>query len=206
MANVYSIAFTILGVVIAHCCLLVWTMLVLPRPVERARRRIEGHPIVSFLVGLFLCLATAAAIGGFFMIRARIVPRVDEWLDYASVHLQFTRIYNDAWILTNLLVWIIAIPVLAGFIFGGAGLAQIFAIRSRAMMRDDRPLLGLTYGAFCTSAAYFLPVAGWFVFLPIVGLISIGAGVWGMFGRSAPRGSEIRSASARHQESTRSSR
>ncbi len=206
MANVYSIAFTILGVVVAHSCLLVWTAIVLPRPVERARRRIEGRPVLSFIAGLIFCLATAAAVGGYLMIRARIEPRLDEGLNYLSVHLQFTRTYNDSWILTNLLAWILTIPVLAGFIFGGAGLAQIFAIRSRAMMRDDRPLLGLTYGAFCTSVAYFLPVVGWFVYLPIVGLISIGAGVCGGMLGSRRADAPIRSASARQQGPVRSSR
>ncbi len=200
MANVYSIAFSVLGVIVAHCLLLVWTALVLPAPVERARRRIEIRPISSFLIGLVCCLLTVGLIAGFSAIRARIVPKLDDALEYLSIHLQFTRSYNDAWILTNGLVWFLAAPVLAGLIFGGAGFAQLFGIRARAMMRDDRPLLGLTYGAVCTSAAYFLPLVGWFIYLPIVGLISIGAGICGILGRSAPRGAEPRSAAVRRQE------
>jgi hypothetical protein len=205
MANVYSIAFSVLGVVVAHCCLLVWTAMLLPGPVERARRRIETRPKASLLIGLICCLITIGLIAGFSMIRARIVPKLDGWLEYLSVHLQFTRTYNDAWILTNGLVWLLAAPVLAGLIFGGAGFAQLFGIRARAMMRDDRPLLGLTYGAFCTSASYFLPLVGWFVYLPIVGLISIGAGICGILGRTAARGVEPRSATARRAEPIMSS-
>jgi hypothetical protein len=205
MANVYSIAFSVLGVVVAHCLLLVWTALILPAPVERARRRIETRPIFSFLIGLVCCLVTIGLIAGFSAIRTRIVPRIDDALEYLSVHLQFTRSYNDAWILTNGLVWFLAAPVLAGLIFGGAGFAQLFGIRARAMMRDDRPLLGLTYGALCTSASYFVPLVGWFIFLPIVGLISIGAGICGILGRSATRGAEARAATVRRQESIMSS-
>jgi len=200
MANVYSIAFTVLGVVFAHCCLLVWTAIVLPSTVERARRRIETRPVSSFLVGLVCCLLTIGLFAGFSAIRARIVPRVDELLQYLSVHLQFTRTYNDAWILTNWFVWPLAAPVFAGWIFGGAGFSQLFAIRARALMRDDRPLLGLTYGALCTSASYFLPFVGWFVFAPIVGMISVGAGICALLSRSAAHGAEHRSATVRRQE------
>ncbi|HEX3999897.1 MAG TPA: hypothetical protein VHX65_15205 [Pirellulales bacterium] len=200
MANVYSIAYTVLGVVVAHCCLLVWTALLLPGPVDRARRRIELRPLTSFLVGL-VCFLTAVCLwGGFSLLRARLVPRVDDWLEYLSVHLQFTRTYNDAWILTNAFFWLLMIPFFAAFIFGEAGFSQIFAIRARGMMRDDRPLLCLTYGASCTSVSYFLPLIGWFVFLPIVGLISVGAGICGMLGFGSARVGESRTASARRQE------
>lgn len=206
MANVYSIAYTVLGIVAAHCLLLVWTAVVLPAPVERARRRIETRPLATFFVGLVACLLTVGLVAGYSALRATLLPKLDDLLAYLSVHLQFTRTYNDAWILVNAAAWIFAAPILAGFIIGGAGFAQSFGIRARAMMRDDRPLLGLSYGALCTSAAYFLPLVGWFVYLPIVGLISIGAGLCGIFGRSAARGNETRSTPARRQEPVLSSR
>jgi hypothetical protein len=206
MANVYSIAFTVAGIVLAHCCLLVWTAMVLPAQVDRSRRRIESRPIFCFFIGLACCLLTATLMAVYSAIRARIVPHLDDLMEFLSVHLQFTRGYNDAWILTNALAWIFAIPVLAAFIFGGAGLAQIFGIRARVLMRDDRPLLGLTYGAFCSSVSYFLPLVGWFVYLPIVGLISIGGGICGMLGRTTPRGGENLSSSARRQEPALSNR
>ena len=201
MANVYSIAFTVLGVVVAHCLLLVWTAMVLPGPVERARRRIETRPISSFLIGLVCCLLTVGLIAGFSVIRIRIVPKVGRSAsNILSVHLQFTRSYNDAWILTNGLVWLLAAPVLAGLIFGGAGFAQLFGIRARAMMRDDRPLLGLTYGALCTSAVVFLAAGGLVYFLADRGADFD----WGRnlrhTGPVDARGAEPRSATARRQE------
>jgi hypothetical protein len=200
MANVYSIAFTVLGVVVAHACLLIWTAIVLPNPVDRARRRIETRPISCLLIGLIGCLITVGLIAGFFVIRVQVVLKVNDLLEYLSSHLQFTRFYNDSWILANVVVWLLAAPALASFIFGGAGFAQSFGGRARSMMRDDRPLLGLTYGAVCTSASYFMPLVGWFVFLPIVGLISIGAGVWGIFGRSPSHGTEPRTTTVRRHE------
>jgi hypothetical protein len=205
MANVYSIAFSVLGVVLAHCCLLVWTAIVLPLPVDRARRRIENQPVSSFLIGLVCCLITIGLIGGFSAIRDSIVPKLDDMLEYLSVHLHFTRFYDDAWRLTKNLVWVLTAPIFAGLIFGGAGFAQLFAVRARALMRDDRPLLALTYGALCTSTSYFLPMVGWFVFAPVVGLISIGAGLCAILSRPTARGAEPRSPTARRQEPIMSS-
>ena len=65
-------------------------------------------------------------------------------LDFFAETLHFVRFYNDAWILTNGFLWLLAAPILAGFVIGGAGFADLFARCARAMMRDDRPLVGLT--------------------------------------------------------------
>lgn len=192
MANVYSIAFSVVGIIAMHSCLLVWTALLLPRPVERARQRLEGRPVASLLLGLFSCLLTAGLVCGFLLFRLQSVAWVSDSLEYLSESLHFTRFYNDAWIITNAFVWLLAAPIMMGAIVGGAGFAQLFAVRARALMPDDRPLVGLTCGALCTSASYFMPVVGWFVFLPLVGLMSIGAGIWGMLNsrslRVAPAG------------------
>ena len=205
MANVYAVALSILGIVVAHACLLVWLALLLPGPVERARRHVEARPVLCLFVGIICTLVTIGLLAGFSVLRAPLEVRVDQLQDYLSAHLQFNRFYNDTWIIINGLVWIIAGPMLVAWIFGGAGIAQLFAIRARPLMRDDRPLVGLTCGAFCTAAAYFLPLIGWFIYLPVVGLISIGAGILGVCSRAEPRQAEARPATARRQEPSLSS-
>ena len=200
MANVYSVAFSVAGIILMHTCLLVWAAVVVPRPVERARHRLEAHPLASLIAGLGCCLLIGAFVGGFMLIRPQSVRWVSDSLEFLSESFYFTRFYNDAWIITNLIVWLPATPLLAAFVVGGAGFAQLFADRARAMTTVDRPLAVLTYGALCISASYFLPVVGWFVFLPLVGLMSIGSGAQGLWGHFVPRAEKISHAQSRVQD------
>ena len=187
MANVYSLVFSVIGIVTMHSCLLVWTAIIVPRPVERARRRLENCPWVSFFVGVGCSLFVSAVVGSLMLVRPQSIQWVSNGLEYLSEIFYFTRFYNDAWIITNLILWLPATPLMAAFIVGGAGFAQLFAERSQTALAKERPLLVLSYGACCTSLSYFLPVVGWFVFLPLVGLMSMGAGAQGLWGQRAPR-------------------
>ena len=204
MANIYAIAFSVLGVILLHSCTLAWAAMLLPGPVARARQGLEARPVASFLIGLASSLVMAGLVIGFLLVRSRCLVWVSESLDYLADRLQFARFYNDAWIITNGLVWILAAPLLVGLIVGGAGFAQLFAARARPLMREDRPLLGLAWGSLCTSAAYFLPLVGWFVFLPVVGLMSIGAGICGIVSRSPLRATESRPAASPRREAVTS--
>ena len=50
MASVYSVVFSVVGVIALHTCLLVWAAIILPRPVERARQQLEGcRPLFSLI-------------------------------------------------------------------------------------------------------------------------------------------------------------
>jgi hypothetical protein len=192
MANVLSIALTVVGCLVLHAALLVWTALVLPRPVERARQRIESHPIRCFFVGLATLAATLPLMFLFFKFRDPLVVWTDNALQSLSDTLHVTRFYNDAWRLANALLWPLLAPAMTALILGGSAFAQLFAIRARPLMRDDRPLTGLAWGALCTASGYLVPFAGWFVFAPIVGLISIGAGLQALLSRAEPAKSKPR--------------
>jgi hypothetical protein len=111
------------------------------------------------------------------LIRNHWFVAIGEGIQRAAEVLQFNRFYNDAFILTNCIAWPLAAPAMVGWIIGGAGFAQLFANRARALMPEDRPLLALALGAITLSFAFFLPPVGWFVFLPIITLMSIGAGL-----------------------------
>jgi hypothetical protein len=177
MATVYSVTFAILGLVVMYSSLLVWTALILPAPVGRARARLEARPVACFFAGLGFFLLTVLGYAGFLLLRNPWMVALDDSLQQAAGSLQFTRFYNDAFILANCAAWPLAAPAMVGWIIGGAAFAQLFANRARALMHDDRPLLALALGAITESFAFFLPPVGWFVFLPIVTLMSIGAGL-----------------------------
>ncbi len=192
MASVLSIVFAVIGAIVLHAGLLVWTALVLPRPVERARQRLESRPIKSFVVGLATLGAFLAMACLFFLFRGTLMIGMDNTLQFLYDTLHVTRFYNDAWIFANAILWLLMSPVMAAGILGGAAFAQLFAIRARPLMRDDRPLMGLTWGAICTAAGYFVPFVGWYLYLPIVGLISIGAGLQALVSRDDPPRSKPR--------------
>jgi hypothetical protein len=177
MATVYSVTFAVLGLVVMYSSLLVWTALVLPAPVARARSRLEARPVASFFAGLGFFLLTVLGFAGFLLIRNPWMVALDHGLQQAALTLQFTRFYNDAFILANCAAWPLAAPAMVGWIIGGAAFAQLFATRARALMHEDRPLLALALGAITESFAFFLPPVGWFVFLPVITLMSIGAGL-----------------------------
>ncbi|HZZ73088.1 MAG TPA: hypothetical protein VFE24_12610 [Pirellulales bacterium] len=180
MANIYTIVFAVVGVLVTHTCLLVWTALILPGPVERARKRLEARPRTTWLTGLCSCVLYAGLAVAFFVFRADLMVVATHVLQFLGEKLHVSRFYNDAWILSNLLLWVLGAPLFAAFTVGGAAFAQLFAIRARPLMDRDRPLVGLIGGSFCTTAAYFLPLIGWFVYLPLVGLLSLGAGLSGL--------------------------
>jgi hypothetical protein len=178
MATVYAVTFTVLGLVVAYSSLLVWTALILPAPVARARARLETRPVASFFAGLGFFLLTVLAFGGFLLVRNAWMVVLSDSLQRAADALQFTRFYNDVFILANCAAWpVVGAPAMVGWIIGGAGFAQMFAARARPLMHNDRPLLALILGATAESFAFFLPPVGWFIFLPIITLMSIGAGL-----------------------------
>lgn len=178
MATVYAVTFTVLGLVVTYSSLLVWTALLLPAPVARARARLETRPVACFFAGLGFFLLTVLAFAGFLLIRNAWMVVLSDSLQRAADALQFSRIHNDVFIFANCAVWpVVAAPAMVGWIIGGAAFAQMFAARARPLMHDDRPLLALILGAVMESLAFFLPPVGWFVFLPIIALMSIGAGL-----------------------------
>lgn len=178
MANVLMVVWFLVGYIVTLSGALIWVTLMLPRPVSRARERIEDSPLRHFFLGLALWAITlviaAACIGG-----GR----------HGGV---------------QLLGWILIGPVLAGSMIGNAAVASILAQRMRALLVRDSPLLTLVGGATCTVLGALVPVVGWFVFTPVVGLIAIGAGTAGILTRGAsPVGTPAHPASTEPQPAGR---
>lgn len=183
MANVLSVVYAVIGFVVMHTAVLIWTALMLPRAVDRARQRLMVHPVISFIWGLVFFALTLVGIAAYLPLRGVGERMLNDGFQNLATRLEATRAYGDTWFLINVPTWLIAAPILAGAVVGGAAYSQIFAARARLLMRTDSPLAALMLGALCTSLAYFLPFVGWFVFLPLVGLTSIGSGVLGIFSR-----------------------
>ena len=161
MANVLTVVWFVIAYVVMNSAMQVWAGLMLPGPVERARERVERKPVACFFWGVLILGITAAV----------------------SLNL----ISGGRPGQVQLLGWIVAGPMLAGSIVGGAAFSQLLAGRIQAQMRNESRMLALVSGALCTTLASLLPVIGWFVFLPLVGIISIGSGTPALFRRKAKR-------------------
>jgi hypothetical protein len=152
MADISAIFFILLIVGVAYPALLTAWWLLFPAVVERARLRIDRTPLKSFWLGLAVLVA--------FLIPILIL------LNLPSGFFKF-------------LGWLGIALVLVLSSFGAAGLASRFA--------DKLNRLGAfsTIGAFVRGAAIIelasvLPVLGWFVFLPIATVTSLGAAAFAL--------------------------
>ena len=151
MANVLSVVWIVVAYVVTQTSIMVWTAWMLPNPVERARQRLIGKPIASFFLGILF------------------------WTITMVVASQLVRADRPG--LGQLVGWFLMGPMLAGSVVGGAAFAQIVRARISTQLKNDSPVAGLIGGALCTVLAGLLPVIGWFVFLPITGMMAIGAGM-----------------------------
>jgi len=163
MANVLTFVWIVIAYVVTSTSLMVWTALMLPTQVERARQRLETRPGRSFVQGLVFWLVTV-----FFAV---------------------SMIKEGKAAPLQLIGWIFMAPALASSVVGGAAFAQLVAARIRPQMANDAPLPALIGGALCTTLSGLLPIIGWVVFLPIVSFMAVGSGAAGIFGgrRAAKR-------------------
>jgi hypothetical protein len=161
MANVLTVVWLVIGWIVTQTSILVWASLMLPNRVQRARERIEGRPVTCFLLGLLTFLVTIVFV-------SQLIK------EGRPGHLQ-------------LFGWILMAPTLASAVIGGAGIARIAADRIYAHTAAEATLPSLIGGALCTTASGFVPIVGWFLYFPVTGFISIGAGVQVLLGRERRR-------------------
>jgi hypothetical protein len=154
MANVLTFVWLVIAYIVTSTALMVWIALMLPRPVEAARRRLETRPGRSFALGLLFWIVT--------MVFAMSLLK-----EGRGAHLQ-------------LLGWAVMAPGLASSVIGGAAFAELVAARIRPQLRSEAVLPALIGGALCTTLSGLLPLVGWVVFFPIVSLMAIGSGAAGI--------------------------
>ncbi len=186
MANVLAGAFAVVGVIIMLSSLLVWTAYMLPRPVSRAQRYLETQPWQSFFAGLVVLAVAAATFFLALSMRAKLREQLEGLLDALARYAGVARYAGDAGTVAHELLYLSIIPFAIALIIGGAAFARMFAQRADAP--GNRPVASLVGGAFALSTSLFLPLVGWFVFLPIVAAMSAGAGMLSLLARDrAPR-------------------
>ena len=159
MADVYSILFVVIGMLVATCSLNIWTALMFPGPVQRCRGRLEKAPYVSFWLGVLY-----AGVLGTLGIMALNAPPA----------------------LVKMLAPLLLAPLVVGAVIGGAGLTTLLGERMGALNKDASPFSLLIRGSLVNSLSIFFPVIGWFFFWPIVTLVGIGAGLTAVVRRPRP--------------------
>jgi hypothetical protein len=187
MANVLAVTYFVLGVTVMHTALLVWITVMLPTRVRTARRRAAASMRKCLLGGMAIVAVGAAVAAGFLLLRQNVVYLVSHALDWLSGTFGINRIVHDAYMLTHALGWLALSPFLAGLVLGEAALVELFARRLRRRFRVEARWWPIVLGAGSLSCAYFLPLVGWFVFLPTTALLALGCGVPAVWrGRSRP--------------------
>lgn len=182
MANVLASAFAVIGVIVMLSSLLVWTAYMLPRPVTRAQHHLETQPWQSFFAGL---VVLAIAAGTFFLalsMRAKLREQLELFLDTLTKFAGVARYAGDAGTMAHELLYVTIIPFAIAIIIGAAAFSRSFA--QRIDTTGNRPVASVVGGAFVLSASMFLPLVGWFVFLPIVAAMAAGAGMLSLLGRN----------------------
>ncbi len=156
-----GVIFAIFGALLALAIalpglLLAWALL-LPAQVERARLRIERTPWRCLGLGLAATLLALLPVGGLLAMPG----------------------------LLQLAGWVGLSMLLATASLGGAGLAAVMGHRL-----SKGPVSTLTPAALLRSAvalelAAIVPLVGWFVLLPLLSLLSVGAAILAVL-RPAP--------------------
>jgi hypothetical protein len=152
MGLVMGFTAVIVGIVAALAGLVLWTALIFPGPAERARLALEGRPGRCFVTGLLVALL----IGGPFVVLLQSPNG-----------------------LAKIGGWLAAVPLLGALVLGLSAMARLLGDRLRSLSPAVTELGGLVRGALILELAMLLPVFGWFLFAPLVGLTLVGAGLLG---------------------------
>jgi hypothetical protein len=163
MVDVYIVTLSMVGIFVSLLALLVGLNLLLPRVAERAQTRLEQTPGRSFILGSIV----SAALLLWIAITGRI---------------NFGPIRATAFIAAIVGMGIGAI--------GAAGMARLLGQRLAQLTGPNSELTNLVRGALVYELACFFPIVGWFLFLPLVGIMLMGAASFSLL-RWVPRPSQI---------------
>lgn len=147
MADVYTVTFSLIGILLSLPALFVALNLLMPNVTERVQTRLEHTPGRSFVLGVPMTAAFAL-----FIAVASQVPGVGQALA------------------------IIAAVLFMGLgTVGGAGLTRLLGDRIRPLARPNSRLTNLVRGAVIYELAALTPIVGWFLFVPFAGITAVGA-------------------------------
>lgn len=155
MTDVYIVVFTLLGILISLPALLVALNLLLPKVTANTATRLAKTPGRSFVLGVPV---TAA-----FLLWIAITSQVP-----------FGPIRATA--------FLAGIAGMGLGTIGAAGMARALGERLKSLSDTPSTLTSLVRGAVVYELACLFPIVGWFLFIPLAGIMVIGAAVFGIFG------------------------
>jgi hypothetical protein len=152
MADVYTVTFSLIGILLSLPALLVTINLLLPNVTRRVQTRLEQTPGRSFVLGTPV---TAAFV--LFVAVTSQLPAVGQAMAF------------------------IAAALFMGLgTIGGAGLARLLGERIRPLARPNSEMTNLVRGAVVYELAALVPIVGWFLFIPLAGIMVVGAAVFAL--------------------------
>jgi len=163
MADVFAVFGALLAVGIALPGLLLTWQLLLPKIVKRAEQRLTQTPWICLFVG-----------GGFLLFY--LIPVI--------------ILFNLPWGGFQGLGFVGTLILLAVTSLGAAGLASLMGQRLSGMGVEASPVGATLRGAVALELAAVFPLIGWFVFIPIAILTTLGAAIFALLGwkpKTTPR-------------------
>jgi hypothetical protein len=154
MADVYTVTFIIIGILITVPALLVGLNLLMPGPTIRAQVRLRETPGRSFGLGAVLTAVFLTII----LVTVQI-PGPGQAFGFA-----------------------LAIIGMALGSLGAAGMARLLGERIRPLAKPNSDMMNLLRGAIVYELACLVPFVGWFIFAPLVGMMVLGAAVFALIG------------------------
>ncbi len=153
MADVYTVALSLIGILLSLPALLIAVNLLMPKVTKRAQTRLEQTPGKSFWMGVPIVSAFALFIA------------VTSQVNIGAV---------------KALGFIAAIVGMGVGTVGGAGLARLLGDRMRPLSNPTSELTNLVRGAVMYELAALVPIVGWFLFIPFAGITVMGAAAFAL--------------------------
>ncbi len=147
MADVYTVLFILIGILISLPGLLVALNLLLPRVTRRAQRRLQTTPGRSFALGLIV-----TAVFSLFILVFSSGGGPGQFLAISTVVLGMGL----------------------GTI-GAAGMVRLLSEKLAPISQPYSELMNLVRGAAVYELACLFPIVGWFLFAPLMGITVLGA-------------------------------
>ncbi|NHZ72022.1 MAG: hypothetical protein GWP17_02925 [Aquificales bacterium] len=154
MADVYTVTFIIIGILISLPALLIGLNLLMPVVTIRTQVRLRETPGKSFWLGAVLTAVLLLII----LVTVQI-PGPGQAFGMS-----------------------LAIASMGLGTLGAAGMARLLAERIRPLAKPNSDMMNLLRGAVVYELACLVPFVGWFIFAPLVGMTVMGAAVFALVG------------------------
>lgn len=156
MTDLYIVVFSLIGILLSLPALLVVINLLLPNMTRLAAARLDHHPYQSFGLGLFVATCFVA----FILITANI--------NFGPVRA------------TSFFAALVGMGLGT---MGAAAMARLLGQRLHKIATPTSELTNLVRGAVVYELACLFPLVGWFVFIPLAGVMVLGAAALGLLDR-----------------------